>query len=308
MIGSETPSIPSPPAGPTYASVSPKPKPPRRPPDFVPAIEIVTWPGGPAPPEGSGSGRAARGIGNPDANKAAGLIKRLGKPGMAYDISHMKPNALAPPGEPQRFRVTESWKNRQEGPSIAKQAAENRTKSDHRDPTSPNYTRPKKPKKGSGKPGASATLPKPEKPPNAVAPEPMPGSTPPKPEAPLVGKPPTPTPPEAPVATKLLDPTAPKPAEPPLPGKPPPMPEPSPTPTPVGPVLKGLSKFAKGFTKGMSAVGEALIIRDMAREIEFRRDPGNPKWGTEFVDMFGRKWTKRSDGSWITGSQEFPDA
>lgn len=60
----------------------------------------------------------------------------------------------------------------------------------------------------------------------------------------------------------------------------------------VAPSLGGLAG------KLLGVAGELLMIRDVAREIDFIQNPQDPKWGNQRTDMFGTTWYRNFSGEW----------
>jgi RHS repeat-associated protein len=192
----------------------------------VHTIEIVVIKGSkPSPPvSGRGSSsRGSRGIYQADYDRRDELLRRYGNPGTEYDVDHMKPLVLSPPGGKQRFRVRPMHKNRSGGTGASTTAGQNRQQPDWQDPNSPNFARPKMPGKKSASP--KPTVPAAPPPASSVATPETPGPS------PAAGAAPTsPPPPDSPPIT---DPVATPPsAAPSSPGEPP---SPAPKPTATSP-------------------------------------------------------------------------
>ena len=79
----------------------------------------------------------------------------------------------------------------------------------------------------------------------------------------------------------------------------------SPESLPRGPKPPGGPGPVEGLARKLGPlgiVGEIQMVRDVAKELEWRANPSDPKWGNERTDMFGQTWY-RSDvdkATWTT--------
>ena len=246
----------------------------------VPLIRMFRRLGEPAPEDGSTWGGTTKA----DQAWAQQKGERYGPPGHKWDAGHENPASRTPPGERPWFRPQGRSENRAGGRPTAEGNKVRRQDPRHTDPTSPLFTRKLKAK--AAKPKAAkptAAKPKPAKPKVAK----------PKVAKPKVAKPKVATP-EPKVATPEPKPAAPEP-------KPAP-PEPKPGRSPKGIGEPGPVEGLARKLGPLGIIGDALMIRDIAKEIEWRRHPEDPKWGDVRTDMFGQTWY-RSDvdpGTWST--------
>jgi hypothetical protein len=257
---------------PVASKAKPRPRPSGPTAEYdVPTHRLFRWQGSPAPPEHV----QQHGTTPADRAKAQHYGEKYGPKDAPHKwtAGHEKPASHTPPGERPWMRAQAESENKAGGPDIGKLNKVRRQDPTHRDPESPSYTRPTKPRYGSKAyeaQKAARAQGTPDPAPKVDAPVPAPPDPAPKidPPHPSAGAPDV----HAPIPKGSAGPAA------------------------------GFAERLAGKLGPLAVVGDILLVHQVAEEIEWHHSPADPKWGLERTDMFFETWY-RSDlhsGTWYT--------
>jgi hypothetical protein len=273
----------------------------------VPTHRLFRWRGSPAPAEHV----QQHGTTPADRAKAQHYGTKYGPKDAPHlwTAGHEKPASHTPPGERPWLRVESAAENKAGGTAVSKLNRLRRQDPTHRDPTSPSYTRPTKPRYGSkahqaqkaaaskpAVPDPVATTAKGAPPGADTSPRTAATDVAPKVDArhasdvaPKVDAPhpsdvaPSVDAPHPSVEAPDVHPSVPSPA------------------VPAGASAGFLDRLASKLG-ALGVIGDLLLVHQIAQELEWHDTLSDPKWGLERTDMFGETWYRHDvhSGTWFT--------